>query len=67
MTVTFTHDSETITVQSIQVAPTMTNAGFPLTCGHRHVTGDTVWHGLDSNGDRVLACDRCVKQKEVDS
>lgn len=60
MSATFTYDGETVDVEPMRVGPNWNNAAFPLTCGHRHVTGDTVWQGPDSYADPVLACDRCV-------
>jgi hypothetical protein len=61
VTVVDAGETITVTVQPMRVGPTWNNGGFPLTCGHRHVIGSTVWHGPDRYGDQVLVCDRCAK------
>jgi hypothetical protein len=49
-------------LEPYQIKPIDTNNNVPLTCGHKHVTGDTVH--IATAGPWVAICDRC-KDKEA--
>ncbi len=49
--------------------PSLTNEAMPLTCGHRHELGDTIWFGRPADettqGETLSVCTPCVERVTV--
>lgn len=54
---TITYGGRREDVDAYQILAGDNNRNFPLTCGHRHVTGDLVFEHPDRD---LVLCTRCV-------
>ncbi len=52
----------TVVLEPYTVKPIDTNNNVPLTCGHKHVTGDTIHIAIA--GRWTALCDRCKTKKD---
>jgi hypothetical protein len=63
-TITVHVDGKPITLFPVPVARGLTNKHDPLTCGHLHKPGDTVWTRADFNPQQLVRlCDPCAKEQ----
>lgn len=52
-----------VALEPYVVKPIDTNGTVPLTCGHKHVTGDTIYVAVA--GQWRAICDRCKAKRDA--
>jgi hypothetical protein len=50
-----------VKLRAVTVSRGFTNTYAPLTCGHQHKAGDTIWTRADLLRPTVLLCDPCAQ------
>jgi hypothetical protein len=53
-------DGRAVELFPVRITEALNNHVAPLDCGHKHVTGDTVW----TDGGTLIWCTRCMEAAE---